>query len=327
MQKRNDDVKNRKQNIISFIPEGDFYFSKGVAAFQKGKYNTAVKWLVKAIEKAPDDPVYQSQLAVIYAEIGYFEQSNELLKAIVEQYGERYADCYYLLAHNYTNLGLFQTARKYAYTYLKYESDGEFSEEIHSLLDLFDEEDLLQQEMDEEFLTYRERVLTYIESESWDDALLLLKEMKELYPDEQLTKHHYTTALFFSGNKEEAIHEEWRLLRENPLSLMSYLNLSIFFYEIDDKESFHKMINVVQNVYPIHEENKLHVAITLAKTRYYKQAYNRFLRIQDSVVKTHYNYYKWFSFVAYKIGKIDKSNAILDKGCLYYPSLKKEKKP
>ncbi|MGM8212583.1 tetratricopeptide repeat protein [Virgibacillus sp. W0430] len=324
MQKRSNKAY-KNENIITFIPEGDFYFSKGVEAFQKGKFDVAIKWLKKAIYKAPNDPVYESQLAAIYTEMGQFDQSNRLLEKLVQVYGEKYIDCHYLLANNYAHLGLFQTAKKHAHMYLDHENEGEFKEELESLLHLIDEEELLETEIDEDFLMYRESVLDYMEQSEWENALPLLREMRMLYPEDQLTKHQFTTALFFSGNEREAINEEWNYLKEDPSILMSYLNLSIFYYELNEKQSFENMINVIQNVYPIHEEKKLQLAITLARTNHYDQAYVRFKMIKDPIVKNEYRYYKWFSLTAYRIGKIDIANSIIEKGSTYYSYLKREK--
>ncbi|MGM8366060.1 tetratricopeptide repeat protein [Virgibacillus sp. W0181] len=315
-----------KPKIISFIPEGDFYFSQGVESFRQGKFKVAVKWLLKAIDKVPDDPLYHSQLAVVYAEIGSFEESNQLLQSIIKKYGEKYIDCHYLLANNYAHLGMFHTARKHAQIYLDHEPEGEFREEVESLLELFEDEDIFQSETDDEFLRYRERVSAYMEDRCWKEALILLEEMRELYPDNQLTKHQYTTALFYSGERDAAIDEELKLLLEDPLSITSYMNLSVYFYEINEQQSFLSMTNVLRNVYPINEEKKLQMAITLSKTALYDEAYARFCLIKNPTVKNQISYYRWFSLAAYHAGKVEIADTIFKKGCQHYPNLKAEEK-
>lgn len=60
-----------------------------------------------------------SQLAVIYTEMGFYQQSNELLDFILTNINEKMTECYYFKANNYAHLGLFHEAYKAAETYLK----------------------------------------------------------------------------------------------------------------------------------------------------------------------------------------------------------------
>ena len=110
-------AKEKSNNIIPFIPEGDFYFTKGVEAFQNRKFNIAVKWMKKAIEAKPNDPLYQCQMSVIYTEIGAYHAANQLLTNVLQS--TEYTDCYYLIANNYAHLGLLNDAEKYVNLYLE----------------------------------------------------------------------------------------------------------------------------------------------------------------------------------------------------------------
>ena len=47
-----------------------------------------------------------SQLAVIYTEMGFYQQSNELLDFILKNINEKMTECYYFKANNYAHLGL-----------------------------------------------------------------------------------------------------------------------------------------------------------------------------------------------------------------------------
>src|SRR5699024_4706370 len=128
--------QSKHNNIISFIPDGDFYFSKGIEAFQKRKFELSLKWLKKAIETSPDDSLYNCQLSIVYTEIGSYHAANKLLHHVLQKHDD--PDCYYLLANNFAHLGLLADTSKYARLYLEKVPDGEFTEEAYALLDLID---------------------------------------------------------------------------------------------------------------------------------------------------------------------------------------------
>ncbi|WP_347834692.1 hypothetical protein [Gracilibacillus sp. JCM 18860] len=78
-----------KENVIPFIPEGDFYFSKGVEAYQKRKFELSIKWFQKALSEKPNHPLYQCQLSIVYTEIGSYHLANQLLTDVLAKHGGR----------------------------------------------------------------------------------------------------------------------------------------------------------------------------------------------------------------------------------------------
>src|SRR5699024_3343701 len=94
--------EKQQKNIIPFIPEGDFYFTKGIESFQKKKFELAIKWMKKAVEAKPREPLYACQLSIIYTEIGSYHEANQILMDLLQK--TTCVDCYYLLANNYAHL-------------------------------------------------------------------------------------------------------------------------------------------------------------------------------------------------------------------------------
>ncbi|SFA89047.1 TPR repeat-containing protein [Lentibacillus halodurans] len=331
MQQSNNDIQGYKENVIPFIPDGDFYFTKGVEAFQKRKFDTAIKWLRKAIEAAPDNPLYQCQMSIVYTEIGAYHAANQLLDEVLQSTNDQYTDCYYLLANNYAHLGLLNDARKHAEIYLNKAADGDFREDAEHLLDLMniDEEADDEWEFDEEdeLLVYQEAVFHHMESEEWEKALPLLEEMLALFPEHKLIKHDYTHALFFSGYPDDAIGMELDVLAEQPDSLHSHTNLAIFYYETDRMQEYKQHIKTLLNVYPIHEQQKLRVAVTLARTGVYDLAYSRFQKLGKQQLKNHLSYYKWYSITAYQLGIPSKALSLWEEGCKKHPVLADDEGP
>lgn len=324
---KSDQNEKSKQNIIPFIPEGDFFFTKGMESFDKGNFTIAVKWLRKAIEQDPDDPVYQSQLAIIYSELGKYNKSNALLFLILEQYGNKYIECHYLLASNYANAGQFDKAKKHASIYLKHEPNGDFSEEAESLITLFDDTDIIEYKDKELYLFYLDKIFQHMDQNEWKKALSLLEKLYELNPNKDMLKYYFALALFFSGDQERAMQEGWKLFIENPSYLMNYLNLAIFYYELNDPDRSKFMVNVLQNVYPIHEMEKFLLAIVMAKTKNFAEACARFRTLTDPSVTVYVSYYKWYSYSAYHSGKVKLANQIWKKACQQFSHLHSEFKP
>ncbi|WP_077328013.1 tetratricopeptide repeat protein [Virgibacillus siamensis] len=318
------------ENVFPLIPEGDFYFQKGVEAFQKRNFEGAIKWLRKAIEMAPEDPLYQCQMSVIYTEIGAYHAANQLLTKVLQFSGDDCIDCYYLLANNYAHLGLLNDAKKYANSYLDKDPDGEFKEAAESLIEMVDideEDDEWFTDEEDELLIYQETVFYHIEKCEWEKALTLLDEMKTLFPGHPLIKHDYTQALFFSGYQDDAIKMEMELLEEDPNSLNSHINMAIFSYESGNITQYETHIQTLRNVYPLHEQLQLRVAITFARTGLYQEAYDRFRKLAKGTSKNHLSFYKYYSIAAYKLGEPSKALSLWEEGCRRHPDLSKQDGP
>ncbi|WP_404454225.1 hypothetical protein LG329_05185 [Virgibacillus necropolis] len=324
-------VNKKVNNVVPFIPDGEFYFTKGVEAFQKRKFDVSVKWMKKAIEFAPVEPLYQCQLSIVYTEIGAYHAANQLLTKVLQSTGDKYVDCYYLLANNYAHLGLLNDAKKYAESYLNNEPDGDFHEEAHSLLEMLDidetdEDEEWDIEEEDELLIYQETVFNHMEYFEWSKALPLLEEMIALFPEHKMIKHDYTQALFFSGHQEDAMMMELDVLKETPNDLCSHINLAIFYFERGNVE-YTKHIKALLNVYSIHEQQKLKIATTLARTEFYQDAYKRFRLLSKGTLKGHPSYYRWYSIAAYHNGETEKAKSLWEEGCTRHPLLKKEIHP
>ncbi|CDQ39049.1 MULTISPECIES: tetratricopeptide repeat protein [Virgibacillus] len=328
MQQVTSKSSGKQNNVLPFIPEGDFYFTKGVEAFQKRKFDIAIKWMKKAIEQKPADPLYKCQLSIIYTEIGAYHAANQLLTKVLQS--SEYVDCYYLMANNYAHLGLLNDAKKYADLYLEKQPEGDFKDDTLRLLDLIDiedDEDDWEMEDEDELLIYQETVFYHMENLEWDKAIPLLEEMMYLFPEHKITKHDYTQALFFSGYQAKAIELEINELKEDPTSLYSHTNLALFYYTMDNHKEYDFHIQTLLNVYPIHEQQKLRIAVTLSRTRQHVEAYRRFVLLAKPKVAGHPSYFRWYALSAYYIGETAKAELIWQEGTKKHSNLTNELAP
>lgn len=327
MQQFKTNSKKTTSNVIPFIPNDDFYFTKGVQSFQQRNFELALKWMKKAVELAPDNPLYQCQLSVIYTEIGLYHEANQLLTNVANTAGEQYIDCYYLMANNYAHLGLLNDAKKYARLYLEKNTDGQFSHEAFDLLELLEMDDEDWDFIEDDLLMYQETVFYYMEHLEWEKALPLLEEITIIFPEHSISHHDIALCLFHLNREEEAVQMELDLLDQESHLLSSYMNLAYFYYEQGNKEAYEWYISALLNIYPIHEHQKLRLAVTLVQTGYNEEAYRRFNLLNKSMVTSHISYYRWFSLAAYRVGLEEKAEKIWSEGCSKHHSLQKETIP
>ncbi|WP_226580465.1 tetratricopeptide repeat protein [Halobacillus litoralis] len=320
-------------NIIPFLPSGTFYFTHGIQAFQKRRFSAAVKWLKKAIEASPEEPLYQCQLSVVYTEVGSYHAANQVLTEVLADFGKEYVDCYYLMANNYAHLGLLSDAKKYVDIYLEQSGDGEFEEAANQLKEMLDsleeddDEDEWAFEDEDELLIYQETAFYHLEQEEWDQALSVLHEMMDLFPEFKMAKHKYAYALFMNGDTDEAIQFEEANLQQDSANIHSHVNLATFLLEGKRTEEANFHIERLRNVFPMHEQQKLAVAETLARAGHYKEAVDRFRQLKDKQVVRRRVYYKWYSISLYHTGNPSKSLQLWEKGCKQYPKMGEEDGP
>ncbi|QHE53537.1 lipopolysaccharide assembly protein LapB [Pontibacillus sp. HMF3514] len=324
-------------NIIPFKPEGEFYFSKGVQAFRKREFDKALRWLKRASELSPKQPLYKCQLSVVYTETGEYHAANQVLMDVLADFGHEYVDCFYLIANNYAHLGLFHDATKYAKEYIQKAPEGDFKEEAEQLMSLMDideesdsdeDDDIeIMLEEEDELMRYQESAFYYLERQDWKEAMIILDDMMRLFPSHITAKHDFALALFHHGDQQEAIDLEEKWLEQNPESLHSQCNLAVFYHGKGEQEKAEKHIQQLLNVYPIHEQQKLKVAGTLSQIGYYQEAYKRFTGLKKSKLKGHLSYYKWYSISAYNMGEPSKAISLWEEGCLRHPSLSEQGGP
>ena len=64
------------KKIISFIPDGEFYYNKAIQAMQRERFEDAHKYLKRASELSPNDPMILMQYGVLVMEEGRFRRST-----------------------------------------------------------------------------------------------------------------------------------------------------------------------------------------------------------------------------------------------------------
>lgn len=128
--------ENSKATIIPFVPTSDYYFQRGIKAFQKNDMTKAKEYLLRAgtLSKTEEERVFaHCQLAICYQQTGEFSESMELLEDLIENDGDIFPEAYYFQANNYAFLDELEEALELVDKYLQLEPSGDFSDEAESL--------------------------------------------------------------------------------------------------------------------------------------------------------------------------------------------------
>ena len=115
--------KNIDKKVISFIPDGEFYYQKGVKAMQRERFDDAHKYLQRAVELSPNDPLILMQYGILIMEEGMFEEAYEILAA-AHGIDPEEEDIIFYLAEVHAHLGLLRDAKIYAEKYISLAPDG-----------------------------------------------------------------------------------------------------------------------------------------------------------------------------------------------------------
>src|SRR5690606_8838798 len=109
---------------------------RAVQSLDRYHYDKALKYFRRAVEYEPENPVNHCNMAGILSEMGRYEESNDILRSVLDQIDPAMTECYYYLANNYANMELYEAAEEALVSYLENDEEGQFLEEADELLDL-----------------------------------------------------------------------------------------------------------------------------------------------------------------------------------------------
>lgn len=291
--------------ILSFHPTGEYYFTKGLKAYHKRELNKAKKYLSRALELEPAEPMIACQLAITCTEIGEYSYSNNLLENILNELDPYMTECHYFLANNYAHLGMFEEAYRHANAYLDKDETGEFSEDAEDLLDLitFDtdetEESLFRQDG---LIIKQEQAREYLEAGNFPKAIEVLKEMIEEYQDYWSAYNNLALAYFYLGKIDEAYATLDEVLEKSPGNLHALCNLVVFHHYQQNEEELEELVEALSKIRPMFMEQRFKLGATFALIGKYSLAYKWLKQLQRQGFEGDSAFYFWLATAAYHLG-------------------------
>ncbi|WP_100400195.1 tetratricopeptide repeat protein [Bacillus sp. FJAT-44742] len=296
-----------KGQVIPFIQNGEYFFKKGVGAYQKKELNRAVKYLRRAIDINPKEAVFQCQLAAILADLGRYEESNDLLLHVLDHVDSTMYDSYFFLANNYAYQGLFEKAKEAATNYLQYCSEGDFAEDARDLLELLklDNDQGESQERDgieDELILSYEKACRYMKDGHYNKAEELLENIITDYPSFRSAYSQLAYVLHLKGYSEEALAFTKDLLEEEQY-LPAICQLALLYYDMGRKEESKEVADLLKQVVPMDRDHIYRLGATFCHLAEYEEGYRWFKHLGKRFAPDHEDYFFKYGVTAYQIGK------------------------
>ncbi|HZG73193.1 MAG TPA: tetratricopeptide repeat protein [Chondromyces sp.] len=298
-------LREEKGKLVSFIPTGEYYYSKGLKALHRKELNKAKKYLSRAMDLEPLEPMIACQLAVVDTELGNFQEANGLLHFILDDLDPHMNECHYFLANNYAHLGMFQQAFKHATEYLKKEEHGEFSEDAEDLLELItlDSEEAFDSLYEQdELISIQEEARYLLESGSFETAIERLEEIIEKHPDFWSAYNNLALAYFYLGEHEKAHSILGDVLDGNPGNLHALCNMAIFLYYEKRFSELKLTLDLLRKIRPMMLEHQYKLGATFALVGQFDDAYIWLKKLYKSGFEGEPGFYYWLACSAYYSG-------------------------
>ncbi|MDR7073040.1 tetratricopeptide repeat protein [Fictibacillus barbaricus] len=261
MQKRQS-ASQLSGRVLPFIQDGDYFFEKGIKAYNRRDLYKAKKMFERAVTFQPEEPSFLCQLASTLAEIGEYEESNRHLLSALEQSGsDMMSECHFFLANNFAHLGMYSDAEEHALLYMHNDPEGEFLDDTQELLDLINlETGSKSQDMpmteEEELIKAHDEARQLIERGDLPAAQDQLREIIVNHPKFWAAYNNLALTHFYKSEFDEAISVLEDVLVKNPGNLNALCNLAIFLYHLGMDEQGGKLVDRLKSVHPIHAEHR-----------------------------------------------------------------------
>jgi tetratricopeptide (TPR) repeat protein len=297
---------NQKGQLLSFVPTGEYYFTKGVKAYHRRDLARAHKYFSRAMQLEPGEPMIICQLAIVSTELGEYQQSISLLKMILEELDEEMVECHYFLANNYAHLGLFKDAYHYANLYLELTRDGEFSDDAEELLELImlEADDLEEALFEEDSLIIKqEEARSLLEAGEFPRAVEIFEELIEEYPEYWSAYNNLALANFYLGHQVKANEILDEVLIQNPGNLHALCNKLVFAYYQNRHQDVQALVATLAKIQPLLAEQQFKLGATFSLIGEYELGYKWLNRLRKYGHEGDGAFYYWLAHSSYHTGR------------------------
>lgn len=293
-----------RENIISFLPTGEYYYKKALDELQRDQYEKAHKYLKRAAELSPNDPMILLQYAILQMEIDNFELAHELLRS-AHAIDQNESEIVFFLAEVNAHLGNFVEANKFAAMYLEMDIQGEYTEEAMEILDFTEQEDIVSLQVDTpsgEALFLQEKSRRLMEQGKFAEAVELLESIVVDHPDFWAAFNNLALAYFYIGEEEQAKALLHDVLHENRGNIHALCNLAVIYYYEKNEEELEEVVELLIKINPYFVEHRYKLGATFALIGKYEQAFKWLRSLQRKGFEGDPGFYFWLSHSAYFSG-------------------------
>ena len=290
-QRRTRTAGDRQTNVIPIRLDASFFFERAVRSLDRCRYDKALKYFRRAVEFEPDNPVNHCNMAGILSEMGRYEESNSILRVILERIDPGMTECYYYLANNYANMERYEDAEEALIRYLETDPHGHYLEEADELLELLHYE--LNRPPRVNTIKCREHLFTHdkarrlLEAGRFSEAARLLEQLLERQPDFTAARNNLALAYYYMGYLEKSMQLTSQVLEADPGNLHALCNLTIFCRHKGREADLSQLTGLLKRIVPMHPEHTLKLATTLGIVGEHGEAHRLFGRLLRQIGRAH----------------------------------------
>lgn len=302
--------KTNTENVVTFMPTGEYYYQKALGELKKEQYAKAQKYLKRAVELSPDDPMILMQYGILQMEADQFDEAYDLLQS-AHILDSTDSDIVFFLAEITAHLGHFAEANRYATMYLQMDDDGMYLEEAMEIIDFTEEEsggDLLEGAPSSDVLFLQEKARKLMERGKFDQAVEILETIVAEHNTFWPAFNNLALAYFYIEEEEQATALLHEVLVHDQGNLHALCNLAVIAYYKHSYKELQEIIEVLEKIKPLAIDQRFKLGATFALLGRHEEAYKTLRQLQKMGFGDDPSFYFWLAHSAYFSGKKDRAH-------------------
>lgn len=297
-----------KSKVIPLQMDAAFFFERAVQSLDRYRYDRALKYFRRAVEYEPNNPVNHCNMAGILSEMGKYDESNNVLKHVVDRIDPSMTECYFYMANNFANMEQFEEAEKALAHYLEHDELGYYideSEEMMEMLSLELERPMkLTKIKSREGIVEHDRARSLLEEGKFIEAIKLLEKLVKTYPEFSAAHNNLALAYYYVGRFKDAQAAVRQVLEADPGNLHGLCNLAIFHHFAGNREELAELVGLLRKTVPYHQEHAFKLATTMGVLGQHETALQHFRRLlRSDAGQTDACLYHYTAVACYNLGK------------------------
>lgn len=289
----------------------ELHYYRGRRALREGRLDEATFFMAEATAAATHRVDYQKQYAELLFEVGEVYHANDVWKRVLEL-DETATEALYHLASNCAYVSQYEEAAHYASEYLARDTKGHFTEAVQSLLELIELEQELEDEEEDELITWHTEAQRQIDKGRLFAAKATLERLIGQYPSFWPAYNNLSVVSFYLGDDQAAFRTLEYVLDQNPGNLHAILNTILLLHEAGQSEVALQLSTPLTRVRPLQFDLRYKLATTLALVGHYDRAYEELRLLKDRGFRGDPLFGHWLSVSAYKTGRLEEAATYLN---------------
>ncbi|MBB3113162.1 tetratricopeptide (TPR) repeat protein [Paenibacillus phyllosphaerae] len=303
---------SHKTNVIPVHWDATFFFERAVRSLDRYHYDKALKYFRRAVEYEPDNPVNHCNMAGILSEMGNYEESNRVLKRVVDELDPEMTECHFYMANNFANMEQYESAEDALIRYLELDAEGQFLEEAEEMMELLHYE--LERPMKLASVKAREGYFEHdqaramLEEGKFVEAVRLLESIVEKNGEFLAARNNLALAYYYMGIFDKAMAAIQEVLAIEPGNLHALCNLAIFYQHESNEEALRPLVVQLCKMVPFHQEHVFKMATTMGILGEHGEAYRHFARLmREGALRADACLYHYTAVAAWNMGRMDEA--------------------